>query len=99
MSDDLERFNVERASHVTIGDQHFVILDGYLGQYPVGPRPEGVTPVVMQYELQHLTVPLDRTQYRMMQLRDSDMVWIKYKVESGKTGNEDYKIHIITEAR
>jgi hypothetical protein len=98
-SDELERFNVERASHVTIGDRHFVILDRYLGQYPLGPRPQGVKPVVMQYELRHVMVPLDRTQYRMMQLRDGDIVWIKYKVESGKTGYEDYKTHVITEAQ
>jgi hypothetical protein len=93
---DFEAFNVERATHRTIGDRHFVILEGYLGLYPGGKRPKGVDQIFMQYEVRHVTVPLSKTVERMLTVRDGDLVWIKYREVPGELGIKTLSTYVIT---
>lgn len=96
MFEGYEALNVQRATHTTIGDQHFVVLEGFLGLFPGKQRPAEVPVVIMQYEISNVTLPLDRTTYRMMQMRDGDIVWVKFDKHDTRTDNVFY---VITDAR
>lgn len=96
MNDEFEAFNVERATHRTIGDRHFVILEGFIGSYQGNTRPKSVPQFMMQYEVRNVMVPLDKTVERMLTVRDGDRLWIKYKEIQGELGIKSRSTYVIT---
>lgn len=100
MSDNgFEAFNVERATHRTIGDRHFVILEGFFGLYQGGQRPKTTPLRMMQYEVRNVMVPLSQIVELMLTVRDGDRLWIKYREHEGELGIKKRSVHIITDVQ
>lgn len=99
MSDDYEPFNVERATHRTIGDRHFIILEGFFGHFSGRERPRGVPVFFLQYEVRNVMVPLSKAVERILTVRDGDLLYIKYKEIEGELGIKARSTYVITDVK